>query len=492
MRAAILLLIAVPAAADAIEQAQAIAKAGPEAARAAIPQLIGLGRGTPAERFAARDALAVAGPPAVAKLIVEAGGNPSLRILLEGVSFDLGAGVVVAALPALASEDPKVRAMAAVSLGASGPGGAAAVKMLDGALYDPDAEVRREAALALGGIGLAARDGIAGLIHLANDPERGMTREALLALGMIVRDAAERDRPAAKPTAEAAAAIEKGLAWLARQQTPDGWWGVPAIGDAPVPEKVRGYVASLALLAMLEAGHPDRHAPQLRAGLRYVVATDGSDGHYPWWITRQTVAAVLCATARILRDPEGRTAAEHVVPAVAANEKLRASPWFTLALLEAGYAGLLSGPLLQDLDVHDAGSVVAAIATGEDAKVEELRGWIASDSDGALTEPESWALAARARWYAGNKSNALVDWVRKRQREDGSWDCGDNLLGPVHTAACMLLSLEWASGLARPLTLPLPNAPQLKAAVATLKIARQSKDAAIRAAAEQALAGFPR
>jgi hypothetical protein len=372
--------------------------------------------------------------------------------------------------------------MAAVSLGAAGAGGAAAVKMLDAALYDADLGVRREAALALGGIGLGARDGIPGLIHLANDPERGLTEEALLALGMILRDAAERERPAPKLSPEVARAIESGLAWLSRQQRPDGSWEVPPAGDTQVPEKVRACVASLALLAMLEGGDPNRRSPELRPGLRYVVATDLSPGEYPGEGRaggREAVVATLCAAARILGEPECRVAAERglaELPAPAEPksrgeaERPVSLAWATLARFEAGFAGL------SPTDIALAHACVELLTT--------IGSWPKANED-----PMWLAFAARAQWYRGDDSRALVESAATLQREDGSWAPAD-MLGPVHATACMLLCVEAASGLARPLTLPLPDAPQLKAAVATLKIARQSKDEAIRAAAEQALAGF--
>ncbi len=471
MRAAILLALALPAAADGIAKAQAIAKAGPEAARAAIPELIALGKGAPLERFAARDALAVAGPPAISKLIGEALGNPSLRLLLEGVSHDLGAGVVAPALPLLASEDPKVRAMAALSLGAAGAGGEAAVKPLVTALHDKDAEVRREAALAIGRIGRGAHDAIPGLIHLANDAERGLTREALLALGMIVRDAAERDRPVPKPSPEVAAGIESGLAWLVRHQRPEGWWEVrrayddPRRSPAAMERACILSVASLALLAVLDSGAQDRYRPQLRSGLRYLIVADapagGEDTGVLW--PRARIAATLCAAARVLDEPECRVAAERAIAAIGAGQGVDPDAgWRSLALLEADFAGVpFDGALRSLIDVREP----------------EVR----------LHEKPEWRLSReRARWYAGGKSDAICP----KQDADGSWDLLGGSWGRAHTTAAMLLTLETASGLAHPLTMPLPDAPQLKAAVATLRIARQNADEAIRAAAEQALAGF--
>lgn len=496
MRAALLLVLATAAAtADEASTAKAkeLAKAGPAAAREAIPELIALGKGAPAERFAARDALAIAGPPAVAKLIEGAAGDGSLRLLLEGVSFDLGAGVVVVALPALASKDPKVRAMAAVSLGAAGAGGEAALKQLDTALHDPDPEVRREAALALGGIGRGAHDAIPGLIHLANDPERGMTREALLALGMIVRDAAERERPAAKLSPEIAGAIERGLKWLAAEQQPEGSWEVPAADDVVDLRKARVHVTSLTLLAMLDSGAPDRHSPQLRSGLRYLVAEGDYRFDRPWWVIRAPVVAALCAAARVLDEPECRAAAERAVADIAAGDHPQSgAAWHALADLEARFAGLVRMPSISE--IADAGPIDTAlvyVVAGEDPKSDKLRGVIEACGRGGWADPEAWPLAARARWYAGERSDALLESVRKGQQDDGRWFTkAPDPHGTALRTACSVLCLEAAAGLAHPLTMPLPDAPRFRAAVATLRIARQSKDDAIRAAAEQALAGF--
>lgn len=475
MRKALLLLaVAVAARADddAVSKALGIAKAGPAAARERIPELIAISRRGPLERFAARDALVVAGPHALPALIEGASGDGALRLLLEGVSFDLGAGVVAPALPLLASDKAAIRAMAAVALGAAGKGGEAAVKQLVAALHDKAPEVRLEAANALGGIGRGAHDAVPGLIHLANDPERGATREAILALGMIVRDAAERDRPVAKPPEEVASAIEKGLAWLMRQQRPEGWWEVHAgLYDLKKPpaarERVRIVaVASLALLAALESGAQEGYLPGLHKGLSYLVAAGVpagvEDDGVPWPTAR--VAATLCAATRVLDEPECRAAAQRAIGALAPGEESESDAgWRSLALLEADFAGIPFDPALRSLiDRRPPEGVL-------------------------LWEMPEWRLfQARAQWYAGEKPEPKCTELQ----EDGGWESLPGSWGRAHTTACMLLALEAAAGLARPLALPLPDAPHLRAAVATLRMAAQSKDAAIRAAAEQALAGF--
>jgi HEAT repeats len=497
MRKAILLLaLAAGARADddAVSKALGIAKAGPAMARERIPELIEISKRGPLERFAARDALVIAGPHAVAPLLEGASGDESLRLLLEGVSFDLGAGVVAPALPMLASEDPKIRAMAAVSLGAAGKGGEAAVKRLIEALYDKDAMVRAEAATALGRIGRGAHDAVPGLILLANDRERASTREALLALGMILRDAAERERRAPKVAPEVASAIEKGLAWLARQQRPDGWWEYThdfGIGGPTHVARERASLTALVLLAMLEgAGKPPA---DVRAGLRCLAAADGIEGMFQVPAGFTPVFVAHCAGARRTGEPECRAAA---MRGLGVKPEVRSMHygWRALEAVEAGFTGLAVRGALDPRDHPDIG-------LGELALVGVVIGWDADSNDRFRTalelgvhepakEPESTVFAARARHYAGKKSDDLLASICASQREDGSWDLEGNRRGPPHSTACMLLCLEAASGLARPLTLPLPDAPQLRAAVATLRMAAQSQDAAIRAAAEQALAGF--
>jgi hypothetical protein len=494
MRGALVLaaLAAAAVADDPLALAHELARGDAAAARAAIPEMIALGRGGPAARFAARDALAVAGPPAVAKLIEGAAGDPGLSLLLEGVSRDLGAGVVVAALPALGSKDPKVRAVAALALGAAGPGGEACVKQLIEALYDADAHVRREAALALGGIGRGAHDSVPALIHLANDPERGTQGVALVALGMILRDAAERERAAPGPPPELAGAIGRGVRWLVAQQETDGSWAVPLAADAGAPAlaRARARVAAGATLAMIESGTAGAHAAPLRSAIRVLVAAD-TDGARE---DADPVVWALCAAARVLREPECRAAAGRALAVLATTEELPgpAGP-HALSILEAGFAGLIPDPLLREMDIHDAdavSTVLIRLAAGKDPDSEEMRQLVESCGSKPGVDPEGWAWAARARWYGGAKSDALREAALRRQREDGSWDAAADPLGAVHTTAWMLVCLETSAGLSRPLSLPLPDAPQFKAAVATLRIARQSKDAGIRTCAEQALAGF--
>jgi hypothetical protein len=385
--------------------------------------------------------------------------------------------------------------MAAVSLGAAGRGGEAAVKQLIGALHDTDADVRREAATALGGIGRGAHDAIPGLIHLANDPERGCTREAILALGMIVRDAAERGRPAPKPSPEVAGAIEKGLAWLARQQRPDGSWTwieSPFGGGGEVQRAaIDAQATALATLAFLDGGGLDRLAPQLRSALRRLASTDGSEGPLGRMPAGHevSVTAALCAGARVIGEPECRAGAQRGFPTV---PKSLAFGWRAVTLLEAGFAGLRAeGAWVEKVKPRSGGEAAILGIVGGNASATEqaFPGTLDAGAEGNVADPLSTFFGARARWYAGLRSDALVASILKAQRADGSW-ASAGYVGAAPATACMILSLEAAAGLSRPLTLPLPDAPQLRAAVATLRVAAESKDDAIRSAAEQALAGF--
>jgi HEAT repeat protein len=504
-----LLFLAIAAAAAdrmTIDQALAVAKAGPEAARERIPGLIELGKGGPKERFAARDALVIAGPHAIAPLVQGAAGDGSLRLLLEGVSHDLGAAVVAPALPLLGSDDAKIRAAAAISLGAAGEGGEAAVKKLIEALYDKDGDVRREAATALGTIGRGSHDATPALILLANDRERDATRVALLALGSILRDAAERARPVPDVPPEVKSAIEKGVKWLAAHQRPDGRWHGQVFAPE-TDEAVDARLTSVALLALMEDGTPDHHLPAVRSGLRYLVVT-APPGVAPtpgssWRRTVGTMAASHSVAARTLKEPECSVAAERVTAALAnmrpqPGDNLHTLAWRALAFLEASFAGIPVPPAESADGPEYAPPELALVGISEgklpdDALRASLAAYLREEEPGSddsldflkrWSDSESWFFATRALFYAGVKVDSAA--ICKRQRADGSWgEDGD----PAKTAL-MVLCLETASGLAHPLTMPLPDAPQLKAAVATLKVAALSQEPEIRAAAEQALAGF--
>src|SRR6185503_1054420 len=89
-------------------------------------------------------------------------------------------------------------------------------------------------------------------------------------------------RPEARPrllergggTKETEAAVEKALAWLAKNQPADHSWKAPT-------EEFRVGVTALSVLAFLGAGHgpaSERHGDTVKRGLQVLVASQDADG----------------------------------------------------------------------------------------------------------------------------------------------------------------------------------------------------------------------
>ncbi|MHC4579664.1 MAG: HEAT repeat domain-containing protein [Planctomycetota bacterium] len=326
---------AVPALADALwnpnaglrlAAAETLRRIGPAAAPA-LPDLIHLGD-QPEWRFsfAARDALAAIGPEAAQALLhTLVDGDRVIAEWASGVYFDLGARTVPAALRALKSDDPRLRAAGADALAAAGPNGIFGMQALIRALHDKTSLVRRRAALALGRLGRGAADAIAPLIALANDRERRAVAQALWALGAILRDAGEAAQRKPIPRTEVRRAIDLALEWLAKHQDEDGKWDCDGFDKHAPEDNPNGGpggtaydvgVTGLALLALLESGVAERHARAIRSGLRHLVSVQDQEGnfgfrqsqHYMYMHATATLA--LCETGRFNRDPTFREAAQ--------------------------------------------------------------------------------------------------------------------------------------------------------------------------------------
>jgi HEAT repeat protein len=250
----------------------ALGRIGPDAA-AALPQLAELATGNPgALRGAALEALQHLGPAAV----------PTLA-------------------KGLASRDPSERAASAAALGGVLPASGDAVAPLRAALKDDDFEVRRHAVFALGLLGPKASAAVPDLVRvLAEAPEPELRAQAALALGQIdpAADAAQKvlkaalgdadaqvrrhsaqalNRPAVKPGVvpeKYQPLVKKGLAWLARQQHPDGRW--TAAGDQyPV-----ALTATAGLALLMEGSTPGQgaYAERLRLATDWLLERNQRHG----------------------------------------------------------------------------------------------------------------------------------------------------------------------------------------------------------------------
>ena len=136
-----------------------------------------------------------------------------------------------------------------------------------------------------------------------------------------------------------------------------------------------------------------------------------------------------------------------------------------------------------------------------EATLEILPAW---DLEGGTLDMYYWFQGTRALHYVGGShwskwKKALAKAILPNQLPKdhgtgaGSWEpigawCGDG--GRVYSTAILVNCLETLAGLTSPIEMKLPSTPRLRAAVATLKIARQSREPKIRRLAEDALTGF--
>jgi hypothetical protein len=113
-------------------------------------------------------------------------------------------------------------------------------------------------------------------------------------------------------TAEAEAAVDAGLAWLAKAQEPDGRWSTKAWGGS------EGYdvgITGLALLAFLGAGHRPGigdHQVPVANGLAWLRSQQFPNGGFAWKVFYEEGMATLalCEASGVSGDPELTRAAQ--------------------------------------------------------------------------------------------------------------------------------------------------------------------------------------
>ncbi|HUT37124.1 MAG TPA: prenyltransferase/squalene oxidase repeat-containing protein [Planctomycetota bacterium] len=113
-------------------------------------------------------------------------------------------------------------------------------------------------------------------------------------------------------TAEAEAAVDAGLAWLAKAQEPDGRWSTKNWGGA------EGYdlgITGLALLAFAGAGHGPGigdHQATVAKGLAWLRSQQFPNGGFAWKVFYEEgmAALALCEASGVSQDPELTRAAQ--------------------------------------------------------------------------------------------------------------------------------------------------------------------------------------
>jgi hypothetical protein len=124
-------------------------------------------------------------------------------------------------------------------------------------------------------------------------------------------------------------AVERGLAYLAHQQFPDGHWSLERLpadagNDAAMGQMRSNSAATgLALLAFLGAGythHGDKHRDVVQSALRWLVDHQKPDGDlfsggsdYVWFYSHGIASIALCEALGMARDPALRAPARRAI-----------------------------------------------------------------------------------------------------------------------------------------------------------------------------------
>ena len=163
--------------------------------------------------------------------------------------------------------------------------------------------------------------------------------------------------------------VEMGLAFLARQQSPEGHWGLRVVGDEDVTLVSDTAATALSLLAFQGAGYnhrEHRYARVLNAGLNYLLKYQQADGNLFRPIdeeSNRTVALyshglatlALCEAYGMTQDPTLKEPAQRALDYIVKSQHpdrggwryvpnresdLSVTGWMMMALKSGAYAGL--------------------------------------------------------------------------------------------------------------------------------------------------------
>jgi hypothetical protein len=226
------------------------------------------------------------------------------------------------------------------------------------------------------------------------------------------------------------AAVEAGLDFLARHQSPDGRWSLhafaqgrnygPAAGEAIMQADTAA--TGLALLAFLGAGYTHesgKYRDTVSAGLAHLIAEQKPDGdlfsggsRYVWLYSHGIAAIALCEAYAMTRDPQLRGPAQRAIDFIVAAQDRQDGAW--------RYAPGIGS------DTSVAGWQLMALKSGELAGLhvphetyQRLQGWLqgaqAKDGTGRfIYRPNSQIAGQRQPNNAMTAEGALMmlylDW----------------------------------------------------------------------------------
>ncbi len=417
----------------------ALARVGPAAAPA-VPVLKGLLTARDLRvRMLATTALAAvgraAGEAAPPLTVLLRDRDPALRVAAAEALGRVGPGpgsTVAALTRALRDDEALVRVAVAESLGALGPvAGEASTALRLASEKDVDPAVRQAAGQAHVAVNLPAEP----VQPAAAAPEPVSPRPAFL---RARRTAASREAALRRLGADTPArrtAVDRGIDWLLRHQSPDGRWACSGFEARCKGERCGGAgsmtadagVTSLALLALLAEGTVPDTSPRgtaLRKGLDWLLGCLGPDGSMrrniggkgPYY--QATATLVLVEGAAVSDDARLRRAAQGAVDVL-----LR---WRTPSM--AWRYGVRDG----DSDVSVASWAMPALAEAAEAGFDVDPGVAAEVSAylDRLTDPEFGRIGYTAR---GNGPARLED-LMDRFPADKSESC--TAVGLCARAAC--------------------------------------------------------
>jgi hypothetical protein len=118
-------------------------------------------------------------------------------------------------------------------------------------------------------------------------------------------------------TEESEAAVARGLAWIVRQQRPEGSWSFAGYDRGYGTDSSVWAATGLALLPLLGTGHTHQkgdYAPQVDQGLKYLLRVQPADGGYAKSAYQHCIPTLaLCEAYALTKDPQLKEPAQRAL-----------------------------------------------------------------------------------------------------------------------------------------------------------------------------------